>query len=357
VQAEPEALALIARAADGSVRDGLSLLDQAIALGGDRIPVKQVQDMLGLGDRQQVMDLLEAALKGECAKALDVMAEMYRSGADPVVLMQDLLDFTHLLTRLKAVPDIRDLRGALAQDVAARASALAASLNMPVLGRTWQLLLKGLSEVSVAPDPQAAAEMAVIRLVYAAGLPDPAELLKKIKKTPADAPSSSQPPPPSADTRTVNVLSSSGGGQAAAAAAPAPQENFASMPVKALATLADVEALLREGKEPRLAAELYQYVRLVKIADGAIDIALAAQARREFVPELRAALSNMTGMRWNVIVSNSAASATLAEQKTAAQNALVDQAKRHPVVAEVLRLFPGAEIAVKQDNQTKKDKP
>ncbi len=182
VQADEEALALIARAADGSVRDGLSLLDQAIALGGDRIDVKQVQGMLGLGDRQQVMDLLDVALKGDCAKALDIMGEMYRSGADPVVLMQDLLDFTHLLTRLKAVPDSRDLRGALAQDATARAGTLAASLSMPVLGRTWQILLKGLGEVSAAPDPQAAAEMAVIRLIYAAGLPDPAELLKKIKK-------------------------------------------------------------------------------------------------------------------------------------------------------------------------------
>jgi len=358
VQTEDEALAMIARAADGSVRDGLSLLDQAIALGGDKVSAAQVRGMLGLGDRQQVMDLLEMSLKGDTAKALGIMDEMYKAGADPVTLMQDLLDLTHILTRLKAVPDTRDLRGALAQDMTGRATALAGSMTMPVLGRTWQLLLKGLGEVSHAPDAQAAAEMAVIRLIYASGLPDPADLLKKIKKSGDAAPAASYAPGPSGgDSRTVNVRTGTTGGSVAVSA-PSPQEEYATVPAKALASLADVEALLQAHREARLASDVYQYVHLIKIQNGKLDIRVESEARKEFVGELRDALSRLTGTRWNVILGNEAGSPTLAQQKEAAQQALRDQAAKHPVVAEVLRLFPGTEISVRMDAEApEKDKP
>ena len=139
VEAEAEALTQIARAADGSVRDGLSLLDQAIALGGGAVTAQQVRDMLGLADRLQVLDLLESAVRGDIQKALALMADLYRAGADPGVLMQDMLDFTHLLTRARAVPDQAALRGALGTAQAERAAGLAASLSMPTLGRAWQI--------------------------------------------------------------------------------------------------------------------------------------------------------------------------------------------------------------------------
>ena len=180
VQAEEEALGLIARAADGSVRDGLSLLDQAIALGDDNVSVQLVRDMLGMGDRQQVLGLLENALTGDCVKALDVMDDMFRAGTDPVILIKDLLSFTHLLTRLRAVSDIKDWRGALSQDSLAHATVLAASLNIPVLDRAWQILLKGLREVSTASNPQVSAESVIIQLINAVGRPDAAKLLKTI---------------------------------------------------------------------------------------------------------------------------------------------------------------------------------
>ncbi|HIL28704.1 MAG TPA: DNA polymerase III subunit gamma/tau, partial [Micavibrio sp.] len=184
VKAEKEALLMIGRAADGSVRDGLSLLDQAISLAGmegsDGITATQVQDMLGLADRTLVLGMLESALKGECGKALDTMAALYEKAADPVVLINDMLDFTHLMTRLRAVPDMKDAQSVMAQDALEAAADLAGKLSMPTLGRAWQILLKGLQEVNQAPSPQAAAEMILIRLAYAADLPDPAELIKKI---------------------------------------------------------------------------------------------------------------------------------------------------------------------------------
>ena len=173
VQAEDEAIAMIARAADGSVRDGLSLLDQAIALGSDKVTAAQVKDMLGLADRAQSLDLLESALTGKMPEALGIMDNLYKNGSDPVVLIQDLLDLTHILTRLRAIPESKDLKRIMAGEELQRLTTMAKELSMPTLGRTWQVLLKGLNEVQFAPDPNSAAEMIIIRLAYAADLPDP----------------------------------------------------------------------------------------------------------------------------------------------------------------------------------------
>ncbi|RMD63564.1 MAG: DNA polymerase III subunit gamma/tau, partial [Alphaproteobacteria bacterium] len=172
IEAPPEALAMIARAADGSVRDGLSLLDQAIALGGGRIDPAQVRDMLGLADRGRIFDLFEALIRGQAAPALAVFADLGDAGADPAVVVQDLLDLTHFLTRAKLVPAVLD-----APDVPeaerTRGGALVAGLSVPALTRVWQILLKGLGEVQNAPDRRAAAEMVLIRLAYASTLPTP----------------------------------------------------------------------------------------------------------------------------------------------------------------------------------------
>jgi DNA polymerase-3 subunit gamma/tau len=182
VTLEPDAVAMIARAADGSARDGLSLLDQAIALGGDTVTVQQVRDMLGLADRARVVDLFEAAMTGQPKDALDILADLHRSGADPVVVLTDLLDFTHFLTRFKVVPETaRDPATPEVERV--RGGELAGRLAMPTLTRAWQILLKGLGEVQSAPVPFDAAEMVIVRLAYSADLPNPADLIRQLQGT------------------------------------------------------------------------------------------------------------------------------------------------------------------------------
>src|SRR5260370_9369427 len=181
IEAERAAIALIARAADGSARDGLSLLDQAIALGGASIGEQAVRDMLGIADRSLLFDLLEAVLSGAAPAALDKMAALYAGGADPVMVLQDLLELTHFLTRLKLVPSAGE-GDPLVEGDRARGLPLAAKLSMPALARSWQMLLKGLGEVQIAPSPLQAAEMVLVRLAYAADLPPPGEIVRAVSE-------------------------------------------------------------------------------------------------------------------------------------------------------------------------------
>ena len=178
-EAEEGALKLIARAAEGSVRDSLSLLDQAIAHGGQKVSEQQVRDMLGLADRAMVLDLFELVMAGKTAEALAALRKQYDSGADPSVVVGDMLEVTHWLTRLKVAPDAGG-DSVVSEAEKELGGKMAAKLAMPALTRAWQMLLKGLSEVRVAPSPIAAAEMILIRLCHAADMPSPADLVKKL---------------------------------------------------------------------------------------------------------------------------------------------------------------------------------
>ena len=175
IEAEPEALALIARAAEGSVRDSLSLLDQAIAHAAGAVRAEDVRQMLGLADRARVIDLFEALMTGDIAAALKELREQYDIGADPAVVLSDLAEFTHFVTRVKIVPAVAD-DVSLAEAERTRGRAFAAQLSMRVLSRTWQMLLKGIAEVKDAGRPLAAAEMVLVRIAYAADLPTPDEV-------------------------------------------------------------------------------------------------------------------------------------------------------------------------------------
>src|SRR6185437_5734611 len=178
VEISPEALALVARAADGSVRDGLSMLDQAIAHGGGVVDVAQVRDMLGLADRSRVLDLFEKTMRGDAKAVVTALGEMHDAGADPVVVLQDLLECTHWVTRLKVAPEA----GATSADSErAQGLALAQKLTMASLTRAWALLMTGLKETLAAPSPAQAAEMALIRLCYATDLPSPSDALKALQ--------------------------------------------------------------------------------------------------------------------------------------------------------------------------------
>lgn len=340
VTAEDEALALIARAADGSVRDGLSILDQAIALGGGTIGTDLVRGMLGLSDRLRGLDLLERILHGDTSGALEILQGFFRSGADPLVVLEDLLGFTHLVTRLRAVPDsAATLEKASGTEEITRLKTLAGAVGMPALVRTWQILLKGLAEVGAAPAPQSAAEMVVIRLVYAAELPDPAAILKSLAK----GSDSSVPPAP----RPLGgaVYSAGGGASAAAAvAAPMPMDDSSPNPDRTINTLHDVVEVLQASGAHVLAGQVRHFVHLVRLVPGQIEIRPGPDAPARLSQDLGKALGAATGMRWIISVSSAPGQPTLDEDEARARSEVEAQVRAHPLVRKVFDLFPGAEL-------------
>ncbi|MFA5593290.1 MAG: DNA polymerase III subunit gamma/tau [Micavibrio sp.] len=347
VTADGEALDLIARAADGSARDGLSMLDQAIALSQGEITAQKVKDMLGLADRTLILNLLDNAVRGECEAALSVMDDLYRKGADPSVIIGDMLDLAHLLTKLRAVPALRDSTQAMAKEEMNRAADLAAKLSMPALGRIWQILLKGLSEVNYAPVPQKAAEMVLIRLAYSADLPDPADLIKKIREG-GIAPSAAAPAPlpqgPSGGGGHAAINQAAGGGGAVTALAVQPAMENAPAPVTEIACLADMQAVLRQSGHMMLASQVYLYVHPVKLEKERFEFRPAEQASPSLAQELTQALKAATGKRWMVSVSTAQGGPTLAQAARAEEEARFTALRADPLVAQVLEIFPDAEL-------------
>ncbi len=358
VKTEDEALTMIARAADGSVRDGLSLLDQAMSLSSDEITATQIQDMLGLADRGKTLDMLEHAVKGECSAALDISADLYKSGADPVVLIQDMLDFVHLLTKARVVPNGGEGNAVMAPEMKDRIGSLSIKMSMPSLSRAWQILLKGIAEVNSAPNPQSAAEMILIRLSYAANLPDPNDLLKKIKadmdngvvatqaaaQHAAPAHAEARQPEPVAQLRAI-----AGGGMASAPAPVAVEDEEAqALEIGVIETLADVERLVSSGRHMILASEVFHNMHLVKMGKGHIEFRPTVNAPKALASDLGKVLRDMTGERWVVSVSASAnGEPTLAMQLAAKEQAALNEVKAHPIVKEVLDIFPDAQVKIR----------
>ncbi|APT58975.1 DNA polymerase III subunit gamma/tau [Roseomonas gilardii] len=346
---EPEALTMIARAADGSARDGLSLLDQAIALSeeGTGVTAQAVRDMLGLADRALVLDVMEAAMRGDVAAMLAAMDRAHEVGADPGVLLSDLADLVHQITRLRAVPALRN-DPTLPEELRSRGAALADRLSIPVLGRAWQMLLKGLEEIALAPDRRAAAEMVLIRLAHVAEMPTPGEILRRLQEgggVPARAPSPGGGPAPNGGARMAgggggSLMAAAGGGAVAyAEAAPAPQPG----------SFREVVALA-SGRKPMLHAHLVHSVRLVSFGRGRLELNPTPQAPRDLAAQLTALLNEVTGQRWTVVLSNAEGEPTLAQQGKAVAAQTRELAESHPLVQAVLAAFPGAEIADVRDN-------
>ncbi len=333
VAAEKDAISLIARAADGSARDGLSILDQAIALSDGNVTTAQVKDMLGLADRALVLDLFEKAVSAKADEALAIMGDLYRKGADPVVVIQDLLDLAHQLTKLRAAPKLQDTLQTMGREEIERAATLASKLSMPMLGRAWQVLLKGLGELHTAPDAQKAAEMIVIRLAYAADLPDPADLIRKLK----DTSPTSMPNNGGGGTR---VAASAGNVMAMAQPMAAPEPAL----LGTIETLRDVVALLEQNGAMALASHVYLYAHPVKIIDGSIELRPAAHAPERLTQDLTQALKSMTGKRWMVSISNAQGGPTLADEARAVEAQQRQAVLDAPLVKQIFELFPDAEL-------------
>lgn len=355
VKAEEDAIAMIARAADGSVRDGLSLLDQAIALSGEKITGELVQDMLGLADRAKNLDLLEHALTGKTKEALEIMDYVHKNGGAPSVIIQDLLDLTHLLTRLRAVPDYEDTNQALSGDQLTRAKDLAQKLSMPTLSKTWQILLKGLSEVNEAPNPQNAAEMVIIRLAYAANLPDPSDLVKKLKDTPSSpqgTPQGSSIGAPTGGnvyaqdfTPPTHAMAATGThGQETARNAPVLSVVPKAMPITSIQTMEDVVNLLRAHEEYLLAEQLFHFAHPVKIKPGHLQFRIKDDARPDLSTNLKKAMQAITGENWMIVIANAGGTATLGEIEEQARLQELEDVAKMPVVEKILQTFPDAQL-------------
>jgi DNA polymerase III subunit gamma/tau len=344
------ALHLIARASDGSVRDGLSLLDQAISQAESEITEPQVREMLGLADRSQTFELLEAVLSGAIADALVHFDRQYRDGADPVALFEDLLEITHFLTRIKVVPTVADVPG-VPEIERTQGKAMASKLKMASLARTWQILLKGLSEVRMAPSPKQAAEMVLVRLAYTAELPTPEEAIRKLSDgqspVPAEAPaaSASSPAlnPPEAQAMAAN---SGGSAQAQLASQPALEPETASEPQAAarpkLTSFEEVLALADELREGVLRTHLISDVRLVHFEPGRIEFSPGPHAPRDLAQSLSAFLKKHSDLRWMVSVSAEQGGDTISEQRETELEDLRAEVSAEPLIKAMLEMFPGA---------------
>jgi DNA polymerase III subunit gamma/tau len=352
IEAEPAALALIARAAEGSVRDSLSLFDQAIAHAAGPVRAEDVRQMLGLADRVRIVDLFEALMKGDVAAALKELREQYEIGADPAVVLADLAEFTHFVTRVKVVPAVAD-DVSLSEAERVRGRAFAAELSMRVLSRCWQMLLKGVAEVQASGRPVAAAEMVLVRLAYAADLPTPDEVIRSISEEGAPA----RPQGNGGNGGTVAAPAQSfaprydaprGSPRSSAALSPRPADDPVAhrqeQPTLAIGSFEQVIALAAEKRDIPMKLALERDVRLVRCEDGQLEIALEANAAKTLVHDLQRKLSAWTGKRWMVVVSKEQGTATVRAQSDARQAEIERGVQADPLVQAVLNRFPGAKI-------------
>ncbi|MDF2094518.1 DNA polymerase III subunit gamma/tau [Aquibaculum arenosum] len=351
VSAEPEALNLIARAADGSVRDGLSLLDQAMAVGEELVQTAVVKEMLGLADRSRILELYDAVMRGEVPAALESLRSLYDVGADPVVVLQDMLEITHTLTRLKLLP--QQAAAELPENERVQGGAMAEKLSVPALTRNWQFLLKGISEAQQAPQPLQAAEMVLIRLAFAAELPTPGDLVRRLSDAAAAPGGGGVPMGGGATDGGASGGASASlrveqGGQALAQTAPEARsvpETKAQAGIPQPQSLKAVVDLARKHGELRLAGHLRNDVHLVRFEAGRIELNPGEHAPRDLTGTLGKLLTDWTGSRWVVSVSDAPGQPSLTQQEAAAELRLRNQVLEHPLVQAVLEAFPGAELA------------
>jgi DNA polymerase-3 subunit gamma/tau len=344
-EADEEALLLIARAAEGSVRDALSLLDQALATGAGKAADSAVRGMLGLADRGRIYDLLEKVLDGAAAEALGLWQALYRDGAEPAQVLADLAGGVHTAQRAKIL-GVAGAGEALSGEERRRAARLGERLSVPLLARAWQMLLKGLEEVAEAPDPGAAAEMVLIRLAYAADLPPPEEILKALRSGGAvrSAAADAAPASVAADAPRAALADADDVDEADGDTDIGPDDAATALPI--VRCFADGGARAGARREAKLKVHLEEHVSLVRFdASGSIELHLLPGAPKTLANALREKLNLWTGRLWVVALSNGPGAAPLGEVARARAAAEIDELARLPAVAAVLENFPEANIA------------
>ncbi len=318
VTIDEESLSLIVRAADGSARDGLSLLDQAIALANGNVSVDIVRNMLGLVDRGQLFSLFDMLLCGQVPEAIAHARQLMARGSDATVILEELLDLTYWVTTLKTCPQLKQ-DATWPESDRHQGTALADKYPLPSLMQAWQILSKGYEEVARSPLPSQAVEMVLLRLSYLSKLPSAEELLGMIQNKPIIAPTLAS---------TLELAHST---------LPALPQSFE-----------ELVQLVAKAREPMLHAHLIHDVRLISYAPGKLEIALGDRAPKNFVIELGKVLQNLTQIPWHISTDHSpSAQPTLAEQQKTHQQALTEQSLNHPIVKQLAEAFPGSTIAVK----------
>ena len=341
-----EALALITRASEGSARDAQSLLDQAISHGAGETSVDQVRAMLGLADRGRVLDLFEFIMRGQAKEALNELGSQYSDGADPIGIIRDLAEVTHWVSIIKITPDAAD-DPTVSPDEKTRGQAFSQSLSMRILTRTWQLLLKALEEISSAPNPMMAAEMAVIRITHVSDLPSPEELVKKLTST-------------HSESEGVKKGNSGGAVSNTTSSNFKPTQQTETRPIKnegntALAldtetldlqypTFESVLEIIRKFRDMKLLIDVENSVRLSSYVPGRIEFTPTENAPKDLAQRLGQLLQNWTGFRWAITVVGNCSGETIQEQRNAKDAALKREAKLHPFVKTVFDNFPKASI-------------
>ncbi|MGL3608749.1 DNA polymerase III subunit gamma/tau [Rhizobium sp. G187] len=373
IEADEDALAMIARAAEGSARDGLSLLDQAIAHGSGVVHADAVRSMLGLADRARIVDLFEHVVRGDVAAALAEFGGQYEAGANPTVVLTDLADFTHLVTRLKYIPSAAQ-DPSLSEVERLRGADLAENVSVTTLSRMWQMLLKGIPEAEASSRPAGAAEMVLIRLAHAAHLPSPEDAARRLlelndgqggadrgpsaprpnggggasmaMRVQAVAQASPDAAPRIANGQPVAHLTSVPAGQSLPQGMERiqPKTQEAPIPTVEINSLDDIADLCTKNRSPVLRAQLRQFVHLVKMEPGRLEIRLESQCPPTIVNELKLRLTEWTGITWWVTLSNEKGAPTLVEVDTSNREARLLDARQDPDVAAILSRFPGAKI-------------
>lgn len=369
VQADDTALAMIARAGEGSARDSLSILDQAIAHGNGTVDSQTVREMLGLADRARIIDLFEMLMRGDVAGVLKEFRAQYDVGADPSVVLSDLADFNHLVTRLRFTPEVaQDM--SLSEDERVRGAEFAKTLSIRALSRCWQMLLKGIHEVETSSRPVQAAEMLLIRLAHSADLPTLDEALKAIAN--GHTGSSSAPSAPqggggngsgggttayaAADAVSGQMVQRQNNGGAALrlaepTAQPVMQPQAIAQPkaepapqAVRIRDLNDIVNLAGNKRDLQFKVLVKNFVRLVSIGQNRMEIALTEHAPKTLATDMAQRLLDWTGERWMVSVARDGGGQTVAEVETARREELVTDARADPDVAAILAKFPGAKI-------------
>lgn len=368
VEADEASLAMVARASEGSVRDALSILDQAIAHSSGKVDASTVRSMLGLADRTRIVDLFEHLMAGRITEALAEFRSQYDVGADPAVILTDLAEFTHLVTRLRFVPGAAANDPSLSPDEKERGLAFSEKIAVSVLARTWQMLLKGIPETQSAPRPVAAAEMVLIRLAHASTMPTLDDALKKLDGAPSQ--SAPQPNamagsntsgghsmahavgqssmPSNGDASSVNANMEQASPVRMVASNPQPEQKPQTEPAPPavpINSLDDIDALAEKNRDPLMKVNIRKCVRLVSVAPGNLSITLTEDAPKSLAGDLGRKLTEWTGTRWIVSVSrDEEGGATLEEVSDGKRNAMLADASRDPQIAGILAAFPGAKI-------------
>ena len=343
VAIEDEALAMIARAAEGSVRDSLSLLDQAIAHGAGAVDAETVRTMLGLADRGRIIDLFAHLVGGDLPAALNEFRDQYDSGADPVQILSELAEFSHFVTRLKAVPTLAD--DASVSEVERRRGLELSALSMKTLSRFWQMLLKGIAETKDAPKPVAAAEMALVRMAYAADLPPLDEVLKGLSHGGGSSGAGVSRPAPSGGGTRAQASNLALASRSETIIAPRTERE----PGIALARFEDLVALAHEKRDIAMKIALERDVRLVRFEDGRLEFNAARGASPHLAQDLSKRLNEWTGKRWVVALSSDEGAPTLKEVADAQKAETLTGVRADPLVRAVLEKFPSAEIVAVRD--------